>query len=472
LQQALNVGDGELGKLLPFFGLYLLLFGALTLADGFTLALFVQRVGRDYLPLGYQSIGAANFALVAWYFFWADGIRSTRIFARIIVVTLAVFVLSWLGIRFFQHNHYWFGLLFVSREVAQTMVLLHFGTFLQDYFTRAEMSRVLPAIYAGGRVGGILGASLLEYLSPVVGLVNLALVVAGMLLGGLFVLARIRRSQRLSGGSQIVNLSDHANCNPQSAISDSRSPSRTVQRQNNVVASDPREAAACATVTGFFRYVLTSPLLFWLTVTSMLFMICRWLLNFEYSAFFGEYFGNHALDMACFLGRYTQLALIVSLVLQLFVVSRLIDRFGLRITHVAYSVLMAAALILNLLPMTLGLAVFARFVETELRFGLRNPIMQLITNHFSKALRTRVRSWTMGVLTPVSTLLAAALLGGLVDLQLIWLIPALGAVLALVYLVGSIRLGRRLPEKALLEPPLAQLLRSKEVAYRGDATAA
>jgi hypothetical protein len=265
---------------------------------------------------------------------------------------------------------------------------------------------------------------------------------------------------------QIADVSDQpASGNPQSCLAPDH-------ERKLVVACDQREAAACSTVTGFIRYVWSSRLLFWLTVTSILFMICRWLLNFEYSAFFGQYFGNRALDMACFLGRYTQLALIVSLVLQLFVVSRLIDRFGLRVTHIAYSVLMALALILNLLPMTLGLAVFARFVETELRFGLRNPIMQLITNHFSKALRTRVRSWTMGVLTPVSTLLAAALLGGLVDWQLVWLIPAVGAVLAVVYLVGSIRLSGRLPEKAHVATPLAQLLRKEELGYRGNATAA
>src|SRR5207302_961068 len=83
-------------------------------------------------------------------------------------------------------------------------------------------------------------------------------------------------------------------------------------------------------------------------------------------------------------------------VLQLFVVNRLIARFGLRGTHIMYSVLMTGALVANLLPMTLGLAIFDRFVETELRFGLRNPIMQLITNRFSKPLRTRVRSWTRG----------------------------------------------------------------------------
>src|SRR5204862_7679449 len=57
--------------------------------------------------------------------------------------------------------------------------------------------------------------------------------------------------------------------------------------------------------------------------------------------------------------------------------------------------------------------VFCRLVETELRYGVRNPLMQLVTNTFSKALRVRVRAWTMGVLTPAGTLASSAVLGAM-----------------------------------------------------------
>ena len=54
-------------------------------------------------------------------------------------------------------------------EIAFTLVLMHFGTYLQDYFTRDELNRVLPVVYAGGRVGGIAGGWLLERLSAPLG---------------------------------------------------------------------------------------------------------------------------------------------------------------------------------------------------------------------------------------------------------------------------------------------------------------
>ena len=63
--------------------------------------------------------------------------------------------------------------------------------------------------------------------------------------------------------------------------------------------------------------------------------------------------------------------------------------------------------------LTMATALFARFLETELRLGLRNPLMQMITNTFSRPLRIRVRAWTMGLLTPMGTGLASGLLGTL-----------------------------------------------------------
>src|SRR3712207_8886041 len=57
-RSVLNPREGELRRLWPFFLLYLALFAALTLADGFSLSLFVQRVGAEHLPGAYALIAA------------------------------------------------------------------------------------------------------------------------------------------------------------------------------------------------------------------------------------------------------------------------------------------------------------------------------------------------------------------------------------------------------------------------------
>src|SRR5690606_15782471 len=47
---------------------------------------------------------------------------------------------------------------------------------------------------------------------------------------------------------------------------------------------------------------------------------------------------------------------------------------------------------------------------SELRFGMRNPINQLVVNKLSKPMRVRVRAFSLGALIPVATLFASAVL--------------------------------------------------------------
>jgi ATP:ADP antiporter, AAA family len=432
LNGLLHLKDDELPRLLPFFLLYSLLFAALSLADGLSLALFVEEVGAKHLPAVYAMVAVLNAAFVGWYFLRAFDRPSDHVFKVIVGGCFSLFLLSWVSARYFGSTTFAYSLLYVSREIGTTMVLLHFGTYLQEYFTREQMNRVLPITYAGGRVGGIIGAGMLENLSEPWGLVNMMLVVCGYFLVSL---AGIEIASRRM---------------PKAADEDTNGPAGA--------APTPEETAARTTVRGFLRYLFHSRLLFWISATSLLYFMLRWVLNYQYNTFFEDYFhdlefqamffdddveaDSDVMNLAQFLGRYTQIALAVSLFLQLFVVNRLIAWFGAKATHLVYSLLLFAALAMQPLEMTLALAVYCRFVETELRLGLRNPVMMLITNDFTKPVRARVRAWTTGLLIPAATLAASAMLAVFVkydwSVALNWTGIGMGAVyLFCVFKMGS-----------------------------------
>jgi len=431
LNGLLHLKDDELRRLLPFFLLYSLLFAALSLADGLSLALFVQEVGAKHLPAVYALVAVLNAVFVGWYFLRAFELPSDHVFKVIIGGCLSLFLVSWVSVRFFGATTFAYSLLYVSREIGSTMVLLHFGTYLQEYFTREQMNRVLPVTYAGGRVGGIVGAGMLENLSEPWGLVNMMLVVCLYFLISLVGIAIVSRRM------------------PRALDEDLAS--------GAAIPPTPEETAARTTVKGFLRYLLHSRLLYWITATSVLYFILRWVLNYQYNVFFEEYFDDlefealffdedeesdsDVMNMAQFLGRYTQIALAVSLFLQLFVVNRMIAWFGAKVTHLVYSLLLFAALAMQPLEMTLTLAVYCRFVETELRFGLRNPVMMLITNAFTKPVRARVRAWTTGLLIPVATLLASGLLTVFVKYELSAALNWTGIGMAAVYLFCVFKMG-------------------------------
>src|SRR5262245_28645225 len=157
LRKLLFLDEGDLGRLLPFFMLYFVLFSALSLADGLSVALFVPIVGAARLPFAYGCVAVANLVLMSGYVSLADRIGSVRLFGLILGATALVFATVWVLLATAPRSALGCIVLFAGREISFTLILMHFGTVLQDFFTREELNRVLTVIYAGGRLGGIAG---------------------------------------------------------------------------------------------------------------------------------------------------------------------------------------------------------------------------------------------------------------------------------------------------------------------------
>src|SRR5438552_3943840 len=242
LRRLLFLQPGELSRLWPFFGLYFFLFGALTLADGVALAMFVREVGSRNLPSAYAVIALLNLLVMTGYVLGTERLGSERTFQLILLGSGAVFALAWLALERLEGGDVWVGLMFVSREIAFTLVLMHFGTFLQDYFTRAEMNRVLPVVYSGGRLGGIAGGAVLEHLAEPLGLIHLALLFAGIMVLCAFGVRLI--AWRLPHVYAPEDDRGDPGVHPRGADAN-------------------LEADARASFDGFFRYVWASPLLCW-----------------------------------------------------------------------------------------------------------------------------------------------------------------------------------------------------------------
>jgi hypothetical protein len=407
LRRLWKLEPGDLSRLWPFFGLYFLLFCLLAVADGLSMSLFVQRVGAALLPRCYAGTALLNLVAISAYISRAERAGSRRSFHAILAAILFSLLCTWLAIRGFGGGLATYGLLFAVREVAYTLVLMHFGTFLQDHFTRVEMNRVLAIVYAGGRTGGIAGGALLGLLPQRLGMENLLLLCAALALlamGAVEAIARVRPEV-------------------QAAEDDAAAPELVPAPGDGAAL----ERAALGSVGGFLRYARHFPLLWWISVATVIYTACRWLLHYQYSSFFEQHFDSDV-AMARFLGQYTLIALTAALFLQVFVVGRVVAALGVAWSHMLYALLVALGLLGNALHASFGLALFSRAVENELRFGFRNPIHQLLVNAFSKPMRIRVRAWSLGFLIPISTFLAGAGLSLLAPgAGVAWLGAALGA---------------------------------------------
>ena len=255
--------------------------------------------------------------VVGWYLVFADRCGRDRVFVGILLGPLVLFAVIWAGLSTSVLAGRGLGVLFLGRELAFALVLLHFGAYLQDFFTREELTRVMPVVYAGGRLGGIAGGAALEHLSQLIDPVDLLLLLTALLAVAILAVKLIQRYRS--------PIDDPAEPRPAAA-----------QKPTGVVtaASPAREplinaSTETGTLGSFLRFAWRSPLLFWITASTLTLFFCRAGLTLQCGRAFERELAGDA-ELAGFLGRYSQIALAVSLPFQLFVVSRLVARIGLR----------------------------------------------------------------------------------------------------------------------------------------------
>jgi ATP:ADP antiporter, AAA family len=423
VRRLFSVRDVELRKIVAFALLYFAIFAALTALDGVAISLFLQRVGAAALPRFFGVVALANVAAVGLYVALAERCSSVRMFVVLAVALGLTCVGGWwiFGGDAPPAGAMAYGLLYALREVFQALFLLHFATFLQRFFTRAQLHQVMPLVYAGGRLGGMVGGALLTHASGSIGVVNLLLVGAFV---GLWA----------AGGAVAL----HLRFAPVSAADDDQ-PATGVRGGHGRSARE-LDRAARSSMRGFLESLLRSPLLLWHSISTVAYIAARYVLAFQYNGFFEARFASEV-ELAAFLGIYAQVALGVSLFVQLFLLGRIVRWIGLGATQFGYAALVVVAAFLHAVAPTLAVAVFARFVEQELRLAVRNPTNQLVTNLLSRPLRTRLRCWNAGIVTPAATLATSAALGASVTVAAPLAVPVLGLACGFAYLVTNRRMN-------------------------------
>lgn len=341
----------------------------LTVGEGLSISLFVKQLGAAQLPFYYIITAVFNFFIVSLYFLIVDKISNLAIFKVVLVVAVMCYLFAWCLAYYYTGSTLVYGVLLISREVTHAIIIVHFGNFIMDYFTRSELDSLLPLIYSGGRFGGILGGLILGFFSVIVGVLNLVFFYVVL---GVFCLILLFYFDRKC---VLVNEIEDTN-----------------KYSDNLFS--------------FFKYIISMPFLFWLTIFSFLFIVAKTFLNFEYNTYFDSYFSSE-IAMAQFIGYYSMIALFISVLMQLFAINRAVSLIGLKGTLAFYNILFFASAFFNIFPMTILTATYARLIENEFRFGIRNPISTLITNKFPKKIRSRARAWTIGVVNPCALFIAS-----------------------------------------------------------------
>lgn len=424
IARLLNLAPEELGPILQFWLFYGTLAMMLQLGESLSMSLFLKRLGIQYLPMVYITVALLNILFSTLYTFIADRISNRSLFVLIILLS----GLGFLGVTLLSQtleSPTLYGLFFIIRETSFTLLILHFGLYVRDFYSSEDSERTFPVIYASGRIGGLCAGAALTLLASRIGTLNLTYLYPVLALLSIVLIYRVE------------------------AALPPRHQAKTPKKAHQNLWSLKQ---GWANFSEGLRFVKTSELLLAMSVATALFVVLRYFLNLEYSSWFSRIFTTED-SLTAFLGLFSSISLAVATGVQLVVTSRLVKTLGVGMINLLFSLTMGVSFWGLLLWPGLYTAMLARFIETELRMSLRNPVMNMFYNAVPDTMRARARAFTFGMVLPLATLVAGIFLFAIEGSQHLFLITVLGSILSLPFLYFSWRQAVAYDaSKALLEP--------------------
>jgi len=414
LGRLLGLREGELRGVAKLALVYGGIGGATAIADALVQAAFMARAGADALPwvLGTRAILSP---ILAWGYSRIARERSSRtVLGALCILASATSV----GARFaIEAGPVGAIGAYAAHEIVTGLLTLHWGVYLLDHLERGRARRGVGPIYAAARGTAALGG------------VAVALLIPTFSVGqGLWVAA---------AAFLII-----APC--------AFVPERTEQKPERGSVRPP--APRTLPFRRGWELLRTSRLLVAIAVATVVMVLVRITLRYGHQAVLESYPED---VLAPLLGWYVAGANVISVVLQLVVTSRLLERVGVGTTNVIYACATFATQVMLLLARqgSLFVAFGARFAEGELKHALKTPVSPLFYEGFWGADRVRARALVLGVVSPLAQVIAALALAALVAGP--EGLPALaGTIAAAVYVAASVVQGRahrqamdRLPTK-------------------------
>ncbi|MCV6637950.1 hypothetical protein [Candidatus Albibeggiatoa sp. nov. NOAA] len=368
--------------------------------------LLVSHLGGDKLPIAFIVVDLSVMVGSLAYAHYTKKVTGLSILG-FFFLTNTLFSVIVQGL-FFLHEQFeqgmnlggyifsleWvYGFFFVGFYFFYILINIHVSSVIASYFTAVQVKRVMPVISAGMPIGGALGGIMFMLLLNIFQFQPQRLVfvlgLASLTSFGMLYLVRSRLT-------------------PVRASVDNRSTKNPFRE-----------------LVGAFKYVAGSKLMIFMSLGLMCFVIGNKLLEYQYQVIIYPKVYPSENERAAFFATYEIFANLMLLFVQLFITSRLIVSLGVGASNMLYPLLSGlAGLGLTLyftqfyappeaLPVgypdaafMLGLAVFAQFINQEMRIALRAPAHNMLFNAIPPNQWGTNKAFLNGIVFPVSTVIA------------------------------------------------------------------
>lgn len=369
---------GEESRLFLFLALFLLLIMGTEIGSGVSMSLFLTNAGADKLPLMFLMAAVLNFFVVITYMFLTSRLSNKAIFMLLLGISGVILLITRQALPFFPGVSSY--VLYAMFEFLFSSINLHFSVYIADYFDTRESKRLVPIIFSGARVGGVIGGIILTFLAPVVGSSNIIFIWIGVLV--------------LAAG--LLTIID-----------------RKFPRQVFDYERTSKES------TMFFRHIKSglqflkgSALLKSLAGGFFLLGLLTLIIKYLYSNIFVATFPRED-QLTAFYGMYIMVSNILAFILQLSLTNRIIDSYGLGAANTVYAVCFTSGFMALVANYGFLSAIWARFTDEQLETVFQDPVEGLLYNAVPDHERARAKALSSGLIKPLSEI------SGSIFLQLI-----------------------------------------------------
>jgi HEAT repeat protein len=339
-------------------------------------ALFFARFGVDYLP--YMYIGLGITSMITSFIITA---ALGRIPKRIVYTTIPVLIaLILVGARFalLSKASWLYPSLWLGKEVLNSLIGLMIWGVAGVVCDTRQAKRLFPLFNASFILGQVIGGFATGLLVNIIGTENLIIVWAGsLILAFLF---------------SYTLLSRHLIAAPaQRSSRRRRQPSLAQEMQRG------------------FQYVRTSPLLTWISLSTIFFSILYFSIALPFSRTVTEQFPDEN-ALASFLGLFNGLTTAGAFLTSLFLANRLFARFGIMACIFAFTLMYVIGFGTLMFAPLFVIVVAFRFLQMLLLSGIADPAWQTMFNVVPNEKRDQVRAFVGGVPEQAGVFIAGGIL--------------------------------------------------------------
>jgi len=371
---SLKPGEGRMSS----FMMGIMLFTAMGAALGGTgiEALFFARFGVDYLPYMYIGLGITSM-ITSFIVTAALGRVSKRIVYTAIPILIALLLVG-ARIALLTQAKWLYPSLWLGKEVLNALVSLMIWGIAGVVCDTRQAKRLFPLFNASFILGQVIGGFATGLLVNIIGTENLLIVWAGSLIIAFLFSRAVLAHQQIES-------------TPQSRRSRRNQPTLVQEMQRG------------------FQYVRTSPLLIWISLSTILFSILYFSIALPFSRLVTEQFPNEN-TLASFLGVFNGLTTAGAFLTSLFLANRLFARFGIMLCILAFPIVYLVGFGALAFAPLFAIVVVFRFIQMLLLSGIADPAWQTMFNVVPNEKRDQVRAFVGGVPEQAGVFIAGGIL--------------------------------------------------------------